>query len=272
MGDYHTPFFASRTALNVSRPEYNEPNWNGYVRRNKSEGSFWHAHASWAATPGLHPHIWQPDFRRDLIGDLMNDPDLWYLRADIFKGGPCLAVWMSLCLAVAACTRAIEKWPVRRVIPLTGYYLGLYAILPVMITWHLTMLVNSAVHLWGESPNLDGMAPEIDECQARNNAWIFPLLLGENWHNNHHGAPMSASAWSRWYQIDLTYIIIRSFEVLGLAWDVRVVEPIQRPGYAGSNAEGYIMATYAGLVGLTMTWLLRNRRDHLLPRTRVKHS
>lgn len=39
--------------------------------------------------------------------------------------------------------------------------------------------------------------------------WLWPLVLGEAWHNNHHGAPRSASMTKRWWEIDPTYWLIR---------------------------------------------------------------
>ena len=33
-------------------------------------------------------------------------------------------------------------------------------------------------------------------------------MLGENWHNNHHGAPGSATTWVNWYQIDCQYVAL----------------------------------------------------------------
>ena len=56
---------------------------------------------------------------------------------------------------------------------------------------------------------------------STNNWWLFPFLLGENWHNNHHYYPSSASTWVKWYQVDFIYIVIKSFEKLRLVWNVK---------------------------------------------------
>ena len=61
------------------------------------------------------------------------------------------------------------------------------------------MLINSATHIFGISPNRDGMGSE--PCDSRNVAWLQFCLGGENWHNNHHGAPSSASTWVKWWQV-----------------------------------------------------------------------
>ena len=58
------------------------------------------------------------------------------------------------------------------------------------------MLVIDAVHLWGERTFIDAMSPE---CASRNNALLLLPLLGENWHNNHHASPLSATTSVFWY-------------------------------------------------------------------------
>jgi len=44
--------------------------------------------------------------------------------------------------------------------------------------------------------------------------------FGESWHNNHHAFPTSAKFGLRWWEIDLGYIVIRSLNMIGLAWDI----------------------------------------------------
>ena len=48
-------------------------------------------------------------------------------------------------------------------------------------------------------------------------AFLLLPLLGENWHNNHHSTPHSASTWVWWYQLDVQYLVVRLFELVGLA-------------------------------------------------------
>ena len=44
-------------------------------------------------------------------------------------------------------------------------------------------------------------------------------MLGENWHNNHHGAPGSATTWVNWYQIDCQYVALDLALSLDLSLD-----------------------------------------------------
>jgi stearoyl-CoA desaturase (delta-9 desaturase) len=48
------------------------------------------------------------------------------------------------------------------------------------------------------------------------------LAMGEGWHNNHHAFQASARHGLRWWQIDVSYMIIWTMSKIGLAHDVRV--------------------------------------------------
>ena len=48
------------------------------------------------------------------------------------------------------------------------------------------------------------------------------LGLGEGWHNNHHAFEYSARHGLEWWQIDLTWYVIKFLEALGLATDVKL--------------------------------------------------
>ncbi|MGN6626307.1 MAG: acyl-CoA desaturase, partial [Tepidisphaeraceae bacterium] len=56
---------------------------------------------------------------------------------------------------------------------------------------------------------------------GRNNPIIAVLSLGEGWHNNHHAFPTSARHGLRWFEVDLSYIVIRTLELTRLIWNVR---------------------------------------------------
>ena len=85
---------------------------------------------------------------------------------------------------------------------------------------HATWLVNSATHLWGSR-----------RFQTRddstNNWWVALLTFGEGWHNNHHAHPVSARHGLAWYELDINWIMIRTLERLGVAWDVKVARIAQ---------------------------------------------
>ena len=82
---------------------------------------------------------------------------------------------------------------------------------------HCTWLVNSGTHMWG-SQRFN------TRDDSTNNWWIALLTFGEGWHNNHHAHPTSARHGLAWYEFDMNWIGIRSLQLLGLAWDVKVAE------------------------------------------------
>ena len=72
-----------------------------------------------------------------------------------------------------------------------------------VLFWHGTFTINSLSHVFGTRR----YATRDD---SRNN-WLLALItLGEGWHNNHHHYPASARQGFRWWEIDLTYYVLRA--------------------------------------------------------------
>jgi len=78
---------------------------------------------------------------------------------------------------------------------------------------HVTYSINSLCHVFGRRDFETG-------DQSRNLAWLAIPSFGESWHNNHHAFPTSSVHGLRWWQIDISSMVIRVLERLGLAWDV----------------------------------------------------
>ncbi len=85
----------------------------------------------------------------------------------------------------------------------------------VTLGMHATWLVNSATHMWGSRR----FATRDD---SRNSWWVALLTFGEGWHNNHHAHPVSARHGLAWYELDITWLHIRTLQLLGIAKSVRV--------------------------------------------------
>ncbi len=81
--------------------------------------------------------------------------------------------------------------------------------------YHGTWLVNSAAHLWGYQTYRTNEG-------SRNNWWVALISYGEGWHNNHHAYLHSAAHGLRWWEVDVTYLAIRTLEWCGLADRVRL--------------------------------------------------
>jgi stearoyl-CoA desaturase (delta-9 desaturase) len=88
-------------------------------------------------------------------------------------------------------------------------------VIRTILVWHVTWCGNSFPHLFGYR-NYE------TSDNSRNNAWVAIITSGEGWHNNHHAEPASASNQRHWWEIDLTYLLLRLLVLLGLAWDVQL--------------------------------------------------
>jgi len=97
-----------------------------------------------------------------------------------------------------------------------------------MLLWHATYSINSLAHLWGTRRYQT-------TDTSRNNLLLALLTMGEGWHNNHHHYMASARQGFRWWEIDLSYYLLRGLAVLGVVWDLR--EPPAAVLAAGTAAE-----------------------------------
>ena len=108
-------------------------------------------------------------------------------------------------------------------------------------TLHVTWLVNSAAHLWGDRPYDKKINP------AEN--WFVSLsAIGEGYHNYHHTFPYdyATSEWGPYFNI--TTIIIDFFGMLGLVYDRKQVsaESIARVRKRLGNMSTCIQSTSEG--------------------------
>jgi stearoyl-CoA desaturase (delta-9 desaturase) len=101
-----------------------------------------------------------------------------------------------------------------------GALLGLLwgGLVRVFMVHHVTWSVNSICHLYGTKDHDTG-----DE--SRNNALFGVLALGEGWHNNHHAFPASARHGLAWWQLDLSWLLIRLLALFGAARDIKTASP-----------------------------------------------
>lgn len=89
-----------------------------------------------------------------------------------------------------------------------------------VFTWHVTFMVNSVCHRYGNQAYNTGDA-------STNNVFIGILAFGEGWHNNHHQYPSSARHGLRWYQLDVTWYLIRVLSWLGLVNDLKLPKELR---------------------------------------------
>ncbi len=116
----------------------------------------------------------------------------------------------------AAIILATGGWP--------GFLWG-YVVSTVLL-YHCTFSINSVAHLFGtrrfNTPD-----------DSRNNWWLALVTFGEGWHNNHHYVMASCRQGYRWWEVDLTYAVLKALSLTGVVRDLR---PFRVPAHAASEA------------------------------------
>jgi stearoyl-CoA desaturase (Delta-9 desaturase) len=91
----------------------------------------------------------------------------------------------------------------------------------MLVVHHVTYSINSLCHFFGRR---NFATPD----QSRNLLWLALPTFGESWHNNHHAFPTSAAHGMRKHEIDVSAMVIRALEAVGLAWNVVRIDPDRR--------------------------------------------
>ncbi len=81
---------------------------------------------------------------------------------------------------------------------------------------HGTFTINSLSHVFGSRRYAT-------TDTSRNNFLLALITMGEGWHNNHHHYMSSANQGFFWWEIDVSFYILKGLEKLGLVWDLRAV-------------------------------------------------
>jgi stearoyl-CoA desaturase (delta-9 desaturase) len=105
----------------------------------------------------------------------------------------------------------------------TGLVWGGFA--AIVLCWHSTFTINSLAHVWGKR-----RYPTSDD--SRNNAFLAIITFGEGWHNNHHHYQRSARQGFYWWEIDISYYVLKAFEAVGLVREVSGVPAHVRDRHA----------------------------------------
>jgi stearoyl-CoA desaturase (delta-9 desaturase) len=176
---------------------------------------FFHAHVGWL----LHP-VHRPNPVR-YAPDLIREPSMRFLTRHY------LAVAMIGLIAPALIGYAVGGTLVAAV---TGLLWG--GLVRVLVLHHVTWSVNSICHIFGERRFET-------RDRSRNFAPLAVLSMGEAWHNNHHAFPTSARHGLRWWEVDVSGMLIAGMARLGLIWNVvRISDERQRAKEVGALAPG----------------------------------
>jgi len=83
-----------------------------------------------------------------------------------------------------------------------------------VLLYHATFCINSLAHVHGRKRYVTG-------DDSRNN-WLLALFtLGEGWHNNHHAYQSSVRQGFRWWEIDVSYYVLKGLSFVGVVWGLK---------------------------------------------------
>jgi stearoyl-CoA desaturase (delta-9 desaturase) len=164
---------------------------------------FWWSHMGWFLARGNY----RTESKR--IRDLEQFPELrWLDRFDIAM--PVLLAVGLFAVGVALQHYAPHLHTSGGQLLIWGFFVS------TVVCYHATYTINSLSHVIGRRRY---RTPD----DSRNNIWLALLTLGEGWHNNHHHYPKSARQGFYWWEIDVTYYLLRVLAWLGVIWDLQPV-------------------------------------------------
>jgi stearoyl-CoA desaturase (delta-9 desaturase) len=173
-------------------------------------GFFW-AHVGWLFTANENTD--QHKIMERYAKDVLKDPFYAWLEKDGVWGWFIPVTWAA-CFAVGAIFVLATGGTAAAALQFGLSLLVWGAAVRTVFVWNVTFSVNSVCHRWGyrnyETPD-----------DSRNNPIFGVLSFGEGWHNNHHAFPRSARHGLRWWELDMTWLVIKV-----LAWCelVRIVD------------------------------------------------
>jgi stearoyl-CoA desaturase (delta-9 desaturase) len=164
---------------------------------------FFRSHAGWFMCTRYHA----TPYRR--IQDFARFPELvWLNRFD--KAVPAL-LGLSLYLCGVGMNHVAPSLGV------TGWQLFVWGfVISTTVLFHATASINSVAHLVGRKRYDTG-----DE--SRNNFLLALITLGEGWHNNHHQYMGSTRQGFYWWEIDITYYLLKLLSSCGVIWELKPV-------------------------------------------------
>ena len=168
-----------------------------------SQSGFWRSHMFW--------FMGKSNFstKNDLIVDLIKFPELRILdRFDIV---------IPFILAVGLFVFGDILYSYKPEWGANGPQLLVWGFLiSTVLLFHGTCSTNSLAHKYGTKRYVTG-------DDSRNNLMISLITFGEGWHNNHHHYPSSVRQGFYWWEIDITYWILKILSWLKIIWDLKKV-------------------------------------------------
>ena len=166
---------------------------------------FWYSHVGWIVGPDYK----ETDYK--IMNDYAKYPELVWLNKYH------LVPPFLLAIIVMALGGIVNGGAITTMFTAAGFstlFIGFF--LSTVLLYHGTFSINSIMHKFGKQRYKSG-----DE--SKNNLILALITLGEGWHNNHHYYEVAARQGFFWWEIDITYYILKVFSWFGLIWDLRGV-------------------------------------------------
>ena len=176
---------------------------------------FWWSHIGWMTSSRNFP----TDYQR--VRDLAKFPELVFLnRFDLLVP---VAFALALCGFGSLLHHYVPQWGTSGPQMLVwGFFISTIFLL------HATLFINSLAHVFGTRRYAT-------KDTSRNSFLLALITLGEGWHNNHHRFMNSARQGFFWWEIDVTYYLLKALSWTGLIWDLR---PVPEQAYQASEMAG----------------------------------
>jgi len=158
---------------------------------------FWWSHVGWILSDKY------AETRQESIRDFGRFPELQFLNRFYLLPPVVLAVVLFL----------IGGFPLL----VWGFFVS------TVLLWHGTFTINSLSHVFGSQRYRT-------TDTSRNNFLLALVTCGEGWHNNHHYHQNTANQGWFWWEVDVSYYLLRVLSLLGLVWDLRT--PTESVKYA----------------------------------------
>jgi stearoyl-CoA desaturase (delta-9 desaturase) len=173
---------------------------------------FWTSHIGWLMTRKCFPT------NLDRVRDLARYPELVFL--DRFDTLVPILLGASL-YGVGALLEAVAPG-----LGTSGWQMFVWGFcISTTALFHGACTINSLSHRFGSRPYETGDS-------SRNNPLLALVTLGEGWHNNHHHYMHATRQGFRWWQLDVTYVVLRGLAALRIVSDLR---PVPREVLEGSR-------------------------------------
>ncbi len=164
---------------------------------------FWWSHIGWITSGRNFP----TDYSQ--VRDLAKYPELVFLNRFDSLVPAVLAILLFLAghfLGAAFPSLHVTGWQLL----VWGFFIS------TTVLFHATSSINSLAHLLGRR--------RYETSDNSRNSFLLALItLGEGWHNNHHRFMSATRQGFYWWEIDVSFYLLKALSWTGLIWNLKPV-------------------------------------------------